>query len=139
MMIRPTAETNGQMDGSATRNISSGFPSRVDVTRAARQLVGQRASASTSFFVLSEPPWVPPGSHKGCRALTIGKTEKLCGMGGVIVFHSSESASHGFSPAGAPDCMLRIRLIKNISTLAAIMNAPMVEIRLYGSQPMPAG
>ena len=52
-----------------------------------------------------------------------------------MVAHSSVLASHGSSPTRSPLMKVATTLMRNGSMLAAIRNAPPVEIRLHTVQP----
>ncbi len=62
---------------------------------------------------------------------------KLCAGGGELVDHSNVAPPHGLLPPTSPERMLTTQLIMKSSTDRAIVNAPMVEMRLYTSHPCP--
>src|SRR5436305_1035418 len=61
-------------------------------------------------------------SHKGCRPLTTGIAAKLYSDGGDVVAHSSESAPHGFGPAGVGRRLLQMKLTSESNTPNANTN-----------------
>ena len=69
-------------------------------------------------------------SFIGSTERTRGMTSKLFSGGGEGVNHSSVLAFHGSGPAGGPFLSDRRRLMIVSPTPIAIMNAPIVEIRL---------
>src|SRR5438132_8028777 len=75
-------------------------------------------------------------SQSGRRLFTAGMLAKFSGGGGDVVDHSSVKASHGSSPAIAPDRRLRTRLTKKMNIATNRIAAPMVEMRFNGPHPV---
>jgi hypothetical protein len=61
---------------------------------------------------------------------------KFSGGGGEVVDHSRVNASHGSSPAIAPERRLRTRFTKKMTIATARIPAPIVETRFNGPQPV---
>src|SRR3954470_21692917 len=120
VMPMAMAANSGQMEGSGEDSRRSGSASVSVLTRTS--LRSARKPAITGSASRS--------SHNGEALVTTGIRVKFCGGGGDDVAHSSDSASHGLSPASAPCLALRSIFQSNNTKLNAKTVAPIVESRL---------
>src|SRR3954451_7985921 len=120
VMPMAMAANSGQTEGSGEDSRRSGSASVSVLTSTSLRSTRMPAMAgSTSGF-----------SHIGEGPVITGMRVKFCGGGGDEVAHSSDSASHGLSPASAPCLALRSIFQSNNTKLNAKTVAPIVESRL---------
>src|SRR5207248_7527152 len=83
----------------------------------------------------STRPAMPPGSHSGSRAPTMGIVVKLSGAGGDDANHSSVPAFHGFAPTRAPRKKLQTRLDRKSVVATSTTISPTDDAKLSGPHP----
>src|ERR1043165_4610192 len=131
MIGRPSASTNGQYDGDGMWMWCGSSGSRrggiVD------------AGLGASFTSRPSSSSVYLRCHHSSRCVTTGISAKLYSGGGDEVIHSSVRPSHGSSSQYSSLRNVAMTLTRNTSTDRAMMNAPIVDMRLSVSQPMPLG
>src|SRR5678816_3684657 len=128
MNVTPTAIaiTSGQCDSPGCSWRLSGTASSAVVMSTSRLSVARPVATGIS----------PPSSHSGARLVTTGSGWKFHAGGGELVAHSRPDAPHGSSPATTPATELFATLTRNTATLATIVTAPIVAMRLRSPHPI---